>query len=156
LCKIGKADIKKVLKNYLPSWGWKKSTAEFLDYWFKFDSALNKQMIEDVKNLREKGINCYLATNNEKYRVEYLTNILGFKNIFNGVFSSDKIGYHKTQQKFWQVVYDKLKKIKKENVLCWDDDEKNIEAIKKFGFCAEFYTGFDNYKNKINYYLTKN
>lgn len=155
LCKTGKADIKEVLKKYLPLWGWKKSADDFLNYWFEYDSVLDPQIIESIKNLRDKGIKCYLATNNEKYRVEYLADALGFKNIFDDIFSSDKIGYQKTQQEFWQKVYEKLGKPDKKSVLCWDDDNKNIKEEKEFGFSAELYTNVNEYKNKINYYLNK-
>ena len=156
LCKIGKLDTKKVLKNYLKNWGWKKSTDEFLEYWFKFDSKLNNEMIDSIKELRKKGIKCYLATNNEKNRVKYFKNILGFKNIFNGIFSSDKIGYQKSQQEFWKKVYKKLGNPNKETVLCWDNDSHKIEAAKNFGFLTELYTNIEEYKNKINKYLNKN
>jgi putative hydrolase of the HAD superfamily len=155
LCKVGKADIKKILKNYLPSWGWNKSTDEFLDYWFKFDSNLNQEMLASIKELRSRGIRCYLATNNEKYRTEYFKNVLNFKNIFDGIFSTCNIGYSKSQQKFWQKVHELLENPNKKEVLCWDNDEKNVKAAKDFGFSAELYTGFDNYKNKINDYITK-
>jgi putative hydrolase of the HAD superfamily len=155
LCKTGKADIKDVLQKYLPAWGWKKSTDEFLDYWFKLDSALDEKMVKSIQDLRSKGIKCYLATNNEKYRVKYFTNVLGFKNIFDGIFSSDKIGYQKAQQEFWQTVYKELKSPSKESVLCWDNDEEKIKTIKKFGFLAEKYSDYKEYKNKINYYLEK-
>ena len=153
LCKIGQADIKEVLKKYLPEWGWKKSEDEFLKYWFDYDSVLNEQMIESIKNLRARGISCYLATNNEKNRVEYLSNTLNFKNIFNGIFSSDKVGCQKNQQEFWQQVHNSLGKPDKESVLCWDDEEKNIEAIKNFGFLTEVYANFEEYKNKISNYI---
>ena len=77
--QLGKADIKDALKKYLPPWGWKKSADEFLEYWFKFDSVLNREMLKSIKDLRKSGIKCYLATNNEKYRVEYFENVLKFK-----------------------------------------------------------------------------
>jgi len=155
LCKTGKADAKQVLEKYLPSWGWKKSPSEFLQCWFECDNTLNPEMIESIKNLREKGIKCYLATNNEKYRVEYFKNILNFKNIFDDVFSSDKIGCQKNQQAFWQTVYKKLKNPDKNSVLCWDNDQEKIHAIKEFGFLAELYTDFDTYKNIISNYINK-
>jgi putative hydrolase of the HAD superfamily len=155
LCKIGKADVKEVLEKYLPSWGWKKSVDEFLDYWFKYDSVLDQKMIESIKDLKNKGIRCYLATNNEKYRVEYFSDVLGFKDIFDGIFSSDKIGFQKSQQEFWQVVYEQTGKPDKKTVLCWDNDEEKLKAIKNFGFLTEVYTNFNEYKNKLNNIINK-
>jgi len=148
-CKIGKADTKEVLKKYLPLWGWKKTTDEFLSYWFECQSTINGQIVESIKELRKNGIKCYLATDNEKNRVEYFENALGFKNIFDGIFSSSKIGYEKTQKQFWQTVFEKLNNTDKDNVLYWDDDKENIEIIKNFGFKVELYSDFKTYKNKL-------
>lgn len=153
LCKIGKADTKESLKKYFPLWEWKGSTDEFLDYWFKFDSNLNQEMLANIKELKIRGIKCYLATNNEKYRTKYFENVLNFKNIFDGIFSTCNIGYSKSQQKFWQTIYNQFGMPDKKSVLCWDNDEKNIKAAKNFGFSAELYTSFNDYKNKINKYI---
>jgi len=153
LCKVGKADTKEVLKKYLPAWDWKKSVEDFLEYWFKFDSVLNEEMLKSIKDLRAKGIKCCLATNNEKYRVEYFENVLKFKNIFNGVFSTHEIGFSKSQPEFWQAVYEKLSKPDKKSVLCWDNDKEKIESAKSFGFQTEHYVSFDDYKNKIKNYI---
>ena len=65
LCLIGKADLKNELAKYFGQWGWKKSVEELLLYWFTNESNLDKKMLESVKNLRSKGISCYLDTNNE-------------------------------------------------------------------------------------------
>ena len=155
LCKVGKADVKEVLKKYLPIWGWKKSTEDFLEYWFKFDSVLDQEMLKSIDGLRAKGIKCYLATDNEKYRVEYFENVLNFKKIFDGVFSQRKIGFSKYQLEFWQAAYDQLEKPDKKSVLCWDNDQDKLDPAKNFGFQTELYTNFKEYKNKINNYLTK-
>ena len=110
-------------------------------------------MIESIKKLRVNGIKCYLATNNEKNRVEYFKNTLEFKNIFDGIFPSCEVGYQKSQKEFWQIVYKKLGSPNKKSILCWDNDEQKIKAMKQFGFSAELYTSFDKYNKKIKKYL---
>ena len=155
-CLIGKADLKQKIKKYLPIWGWQKSVDELLQYWFECENIIDNQIIGSVQKLRNDGIKCFLSTNNEKYRVEYLLNIVGLKKYFDGIFFSSEIGYMKQKKEFWQIVYNRLGNPDKESVLCWDDEAKKLEAAKKLGFLAELYTDFKNYENKINYYLTKN
>lgn len=82
LCLVGKADIKTELKKYIKEWGCKKSADDLLAYWFEYESKTDEKMLESIKVLRNNGIKCYLHTNNEKYRVQYLLDKVGLKNFF--------------------------------------------------------------------------
>lgn len=157
-CLIGKADLKKELKKYLKNWGWKKSLNEFLNYWFKNESIKNKKMIASIIKLRKAGIKCYLATDNEKYKLKYLLNKKKLKNIVDEVFTSVNFGCLKKQQKFWQLVYKSLNqttKIKKQEILVWDDSLRNVLAAKQFGLQTELYKDFGSYKKKMPRYFVK-
>jgi putative hydrolase of the HAD superfamily len=149
LCLAGKADLKQELAKYLNQWGWQRSIDELLLYWFSNESDLNKRMIENVNFLKDKGIECYLDTNNEKYRVQYLFDNLKLKKIFDGGFFSAEIGFLKPQPEFWSAIHQQLGWPDKSEVLVWDDDEKNVESAKKFGFHSELYSGFEEYQNKM-------
>ncbi|MDP2873822.1 MAG: HAD hydrolase-like protein [bacterium] len=152
-CLIGKADLKIELQNYLPSWGWEKSVEELLSYWFTHESDLDKALLESVKQLRERSFKCYLDTNNDQYRTQYLLDTLGLKKMFDGVFSSAELGYLKPQDEFWAAVHDRLGKPAKSEVLVWDDDEKNVESAKKFGFLAKQYSDLNLFKNQMRLLL---
>ena len=93
-----------------------------LKYWIKYDNKIDQRIIESVKELRNKGIKCYLNTQNEKYSVDYAFKKLELKKYFDGIFSSDKLGFIKSEQKFWEAVYKKLNNPDKKSILCWDDD----------------------------------
>ena len=149
LCLVGKADIKIVLAKYVKEWGWEKSVDDLLAYWFEYESKIDEKMLRSIKVLRSKGIKCYLHTNNEKYRVQYLLDKVGLKNFFDGVFSSAQIGYKKPQQEFWSVVYKQIGVPEKSEVVVWDDDQENIESAKNFGFVSEFYSDFDSYESRM-------
>ena len=155
LCLIGKADLKKEIKKYFKHWNWEKSADELLEYWFDNENEIDKKILESIKNLRDQGIKCFLSTNNEKYRADYILKNISLEKHFDGIFASGHIGHQKPQQNFWQAIYDMLGKPSKQSVLCWDDDEKNIESAKKFGFQAELYTNYNDYKNKIKKYTNK-
>ena len=145
LCVIGKADIKVELGKYIKEWGWKKSIDDFLLYWFKCESDIDERIIENVIVLRGSGVKCYLHTNNEKYRTEYLFEKLGLKKYFDGVFSSAELGVKKPQREFWDAIYSYLDKPDKSDVLVWDNEKENIQSAKNFGFKAELYSNFDSY-----------
>jgi putative hydrolase of the HAD superfamily len=150
LCLIGKADLKDELKKYLDQWGWEKSIDDLLSYWFINESNLDEKIIKSVNNLRKQGIKCYLDTNNEKYRVQYLIEDLGLKDLFDGVFSSCRLGYKKPQPEFWSAIYNQLGRPNKKEVLVWDDNKENIASAENFGFYAEFYANFEAYEKMTN------
>ena len=151
-CLIGKADLKNEIQKYLIEWKWNKSTEEFLQYWFESENNISKEIIEIAQRLRADGIKCFLSTNNEKYRVDYLFNRLGLNKYFDGIFYSAKIEYMKQDERFWQEVLKQLKTSDKKSVLCWDDEQRKLEAAKKFGFITELYTNLNEFKNKIKKY----
>jgi putative hydrolase of the HAD superfamily len=152
-CLVGKADLKKELAKYLPVWNWNKSVDELLQYWFESEKEVDKKMLASAQSLRASGIKCFLSTNNEKYRTDYLLSNLGLKNSFDGIFSSSEIGFMKQDKEFWLAVHNKLGNPDKKSVLCWDNEERKLEAAEDFGFLTELYTGFNEYENKIKKYL---
>src|SRR5450432_1293608 len=64
---IGHLDLKEVLAPHLQEWGWQRSVDEFLQYWFVSECTIDETLVEYVQQLRQKGIPCYLATNQEQY-----------------------------------------------------------------------------------------
>ncbi len=140
---VGKADLKVVIQPYLKDWNWTKSVDEFLAYWFKAEDAVNDEVIETIEGLRAKGIKCYLATNQEKYRLEYMRETMKFKHVFNGVFSSADLGCKKPDPQFFDRLLKRIdpkREIPRKEILFWDDTEANIKAAKDLGIQAYLYT----------------
>ena len=77
LCEAGKADLKQELQKRLPIWGFKGSVAELMEFWFSGEAEVDREMAACITALRQAGIKCFLSTNNEKYRVEYLWQVAG-------------------------------------------------------------------------------
>lgn len=140
LCMIGQADLKEELVKYINDWNWSGTVDDLLNYWFKSEADIDKQVIEHVQELRRKGTKCYLITDNEKYRVEYLVDVLKIEKFFDGIFSSAIIGCTKSQEGFWSNVYDKFGKENKYEIIVLDDEIKNVECAQNFGFNAKLYT----------------
>lgn len=136
-CLVGEADLKEEIKPWLKKWKWEGTAEEFLDFWFTTEDKIDKDVIQEVRRIRESGIRCFLATNQEKYRTGYLWNHNEFNKIFEAIFSSAEIGYKKKNPEFWQKVTLKLENLSKEQILFVDDDIENIHTAKNFGLHAE-------------------
>lgn len=144
-CLVGRADLKHELAKYTAQWDWEKSVDDLVAYWFQTQSTRDERIIESVQHLRARRIRCSIQTNNERYRVEYLTKTLGLRNAFDDIFASYELGSAKPSQTFWRSIYDRLGRPTKTEVLVWDDDPENVESARRFGFAAELYTDFDSY-----------
>lgn len=144
-CLIGKADLKQVLPPFLKEWGIESTIDIFLDYWFSSENKPNKKLLNHIQALRKEGIKCYLATNQEKYRTEYVKRKMGFGKYFDFIFSSANIGFIKSSVELFQSVHNKIGSPNKNTVLLVDDTLKNIEAAEAFGFKGILYSNFRNY-----------
>jgi putative hydrolase of the HAD superfamily len=153
-CKIGKADLKEELEKVIADWGWTGTVEELLAYWFSVGSEVNPDIHEIIQELRSKGVRCYLATNQEKYRAAYLNTERGLASLFDGVFASAECGHLKQEVVFFEKAYEKLlasglKELKKEEVLFVDHEEPNLNAAKTFGFPIYCYHDVASFRKEI-------
>lgn len=135
-CTVGKVDIKEVLPSYLERWGWGKSVEEFLEYWFSSECSLDESLMQELKALRKEGIKIYLATDNEVCRLQYILDIIGLRDISDGVFASGNMGVKKEDEAFWRMV---LETLEGETILFVDDDPQNVEIAKQQGITSVVY-----------------
>lgn len=147
-CLVGRADLKEAIKPYLKDWKWDGSIDELLKFWFRAEDKPNLKMIYFIEKLREKGIKCYLMTNQEKYRTEYMKVDMNFDNIFNKIYSSAYIGYAKPDLKYYEAVYNEINKeikVNKDEIIFFDDGKKEVEGAINFGIKAYLYEDFDKF-----------
>lgn len=78
-----------------------------MKFWFETEDVRNDELLELVNKLKAKGIPCYLATEQEKYRGEYMQNVM-FKDAFDGYFISANLGVTKTNPKFFEMIIEQL------------------------------------------------
>lgn len=154
-CLVGDSDLKEIILPYLDKWGWDKGVDALLDYWFSLESKTDKELIKYIKELRRKGIVCFLATNNEKHRFQYMMDKMGLANAFDKTYSSAHLGHKKPDRKFFSKIFKQLDNIHKNEILFVDDSAENIQGAKEFGIHAELYTSMSNLKKKIMF-LNKN
>jgi len=145
-CLVGKADLKELVEPWLSKWKWEGTVDEFLEFWFKAEHKIDEEVAEIIKELKNKGIKCFLATNQEKYRTNYMKEKMCFEGLFDHVFSSAEIGFKKPQKEFYEEVLKELKEkygIDVDEVLFFDDSQGHIDEARKLGIDARLYEGVE-------------
>ena len=147
LAFLNRADIRESVKAYLPRWNWKGSADDFLSYWFGEESPRNEEVLKFIDDLRSFGIKCYIATDREKYWGDYLIENVGLKNHFDGFMFSYDIGYEKHVPEYFLEVLQKLS-LNPNEVMYFDDDQKNVDVAKSVGLNAHFYVNLESLKEE--------
>jgi HAD superfamily hydrolase (TIGR01509 family) len=154
-CLTGKKDLIQEIKPWLEKWNWNKSPEEFLSYWFKAEDKLDKNIINSIENLRKNNIKCYLATNQDKYRLEYIKNEMNLNNTFDDIFCSCNIGFKKPDQNYYKFILASLKSknISSSEILFFDDCQKNIIEAEKLNIKSFLYKEYKDYDKIIKSFL---
>ena len=93
---------------------------------------VNDESLDVVRALRRSGVGSYLATNQHEYRAQYMSEILGYANIFDSEFYSCRIGHMKPSPEYFHTVLKALP-IPPERLLFIDDKELNVNAARSVG-----------------------
>lgn len=125
-CTIGKADLKDVLQPILFSeWKWEGTVETFLQEWFSSEHFPDEVVLAIIRELREKGIRCFLVTNNEKYRTAYVKKEMGFEKVFDKIYSSCDVGARKPSVEFFTYILQDIG-ASAEDVVYFDNEFKEI------------------------------
>lgn len=120
-------------------WQWSGSPDELLDFWFKAEDVRNGELIKLIKKLRATGVTCYLATDQEKYRAEYMKETM-FKDLFDGYFVSAELGFTKTDPRFFELVLQSLRtqhsELEANDIVFFDDSQSKVDTAKQLGIDA--------------------
>lgn len=149
----GAKDLKESIAANPTLWHWSGTADELLDYWFKTEDVRNEELLKVIGELRDKGIPCYLATDQEKYRAEYMKNVM-FKDLFSGYFVSAELGVTKTNPKFFKLVLQQLSvqyiALKPSEVIFFDDSQSKVDTAKALGIDARLFKSNDQVKDLLN------
>lgn len=149
-CLTGKADLKEELGKVLGAWKWRGTVDELMQYWFVIGDSIYEDVYASILVLKEQGLIVCLATNQERYRTEYLINKLSYDKIFDEIFSSAKLGAYKHSveglEKISQILREKYNVSDRGEIMYWDDREGNIESLNKIGFNGQQYRDHNSFK----------
>ncbi|MFP4424347.1 MAG: HAD family hydrolase [Candidatus Woesearchaeota archaeon] len=151
-CIVGKADLKEEIAPWLPRWNWHGSVDDFLEYWFKAEHQIDKRVVAKIEQLRKQGYPCFLATNQEKYRIRYMKEKMGFDRLFDKLFSSAEIGYQKPQPEFFTYI---IRELQVGQIIYFDDSESHVKEAKEQGIDACLYTRFSDFESTLKRILRK-
>ena len=135
---VGKRDLKEHIADTPELWKWHGTPDELLDFWFRTEDVQNHELLDIIQQLRAQNVPCYVATEQEKYRTEYMQNVM-FPDKFDGFFSTAELGFRKTDPKFFETILDKLQ-LAPSDVTFFDDSESKIRTAASIGIDARLYT----------------
>lgn len=149
----GAQDLKQSIADNPELWQWDGTTDELLEYWFKTEDVRNEELLKIISDIREQGIPCYLATDQEKHRAEYMKNVM-FKDLFGGYFVSSELGVTKTDPKFFELVLGHLGEqypdLKPDEIIFYDDSQSKVDTAKGLGIDARLFTANDQVRELLN------
>ena len=152
-CLVGKADLKEELKKVLGAWKWKGTVDELMQYWFFIGDSVYDDIYASILRLKEQGMIVCLATNQEKYRTEYLVKKLFYDKIFDEIFLSADLGFYKHSpeglEKIFHVLKEKYAISDKEEIMYWDDREDHVEDLNKLGFNGQLYRDYPSFRTVL-------
>lgn len=149
---MGNRDLKEHIRDNPNLWQWDGTPEELLELWFKSEDIRNNEMIDLVEQIRTSGTPCYLATEQEKYRGEYMKNVM-FKGLFDGYFVTAELGLKKSDLRFFNKIIELLNKnglnVKANEVLFFDDSQSKVDAARTIGINAHLFTGVQKFKEVL-------
>ncbi len=143
-CIIWEADLREVISPYFEKWWWSWSADEYIQNWCEYENKPDTELISKIQELRKEGIKCYVATNQEKYRLQYLREQMMFSEYFNGVFCSAEIGLKKPQKEYFEYILNKMNTSPNE-VFYFDDSQENIEVASSLWIHARLYRNISDF-----------
>lgn len=93
-------------------------------------------MLGAVADLRQRGLGCYLATNQEPCRAAHMSSCLGYRELFDREFYSCRLGIAKPASGYFGAILDALG-LPAEAVLFLDDHNINVASAREAGLQAE-------------------
>jgi len=148
----GKKDLKESITENADLWQWHGTPDELLQYWFEAEDVRNEDLIALIRGLKEQGLPCYLASDQEKYRGEYLKQVM-FKDLFNGYFLSCDLGTTKSDPTFFKRVVDQLRQdnpdINPASIVFFDDSQSKVDTARAAGINGLLYRGVEQVRQLL-------
>lgn len=140
ICMTGEKDLKEELVPWLKKWNFEGNVDDFLSMWFNSENFVDENIVTIINKYKELGLKVCLATNHEKYRVEWMKEVLDFNSLFDNVFSSSYFGIKKKNNIFFEKLLSDLN-VEPKEILYFDDEQENIDSAKSVGINAILYEG---------------
>lgn len=144
-CVTGKADLLAELNQFLPQTSWQGSSEEFMSFWFEAESNVDAALVAEIEALRNEGYYIGLGTNQEKYRLKYMMDTLGFAAFVDQTFASSEVGHKKPAAEYFETISQDLKARGFDKIVFFDDRPDNVESARACGWEAYLYQSIDDF-----------
>jgi putative hydrolase of the HAD superfamily len=176
-CTTGELNLEAALPPLLERWRVPVSVAEFIQAWLEHENVVDSGMLEEVSLLRTWGLPCFVGTNQERNRANFMRFEMGLQLSTDGVFASSDLGARKPQRAFFDRLFERLAEQLEEHLaehwaaqrserrgeqhpplepvslLLVDDSPENVAAARAAGWCAEHFTTRDAFRQRLASYL---
>lgn len=133
-CLVGKDDFANALADVLQKWSSPASIDDALRVWTMIEP--DRDVLQLVSRLRDRGQVVALATNQQAHRAAYMLHELAYAEAFDDVFCSCDLGVAKPDPAYFEACAAQLD-LPKRDMLFIDDHERNVDAARAAGLCAE-------------------
>jgi putative hydrolase of the HAD superfamily len=148
----GKADLKESIAAHPDLWQWSGDIDGLLKYWFETEDVRNEELLALIQEIKSQGIPCYLATEQEKYRGNYMREVM-FKDSLDGCYITAEIGVSKAEPAFFQDIIDDLKRkypeIEPKDIMFFDDNQSKVDTACSVGVDGRLYTGVEQVRSYV-------
>jgi putative hydrolase of the HAD superfamily len=113
---------------------------QLIDYWFANDAHLDTDLLDQLADVRARGIQLQLATVQEHERARYLWHDLGLRHRFDAIHYAADIGWAKPADEFFAAI-EQRSGFAPAEIAFIDDKPDNVTAARQRGWTAEIWTG---------------
>ena len=124
------------LAKVLARWGVTVPVDEVLLNWARIE--VFPAVVEVIRDLRATGVLCYLATNQQAFRAEYMRADLGYDELFDDTFYSCELGLAKPDPAYFEAILERIDRTATETLFI-DDNESNVEGAASIGLHVELF-----------------
>lgn len=135
-CLCGEADFAQRLANVLAEWGSSVPVERVLRAWH--DIEVDATVLPIVAAVRAGGTLCCVASNQQSYRARHMSQVLGYRTLFDREFYSHAIGAAKPDPEYFSRVLEALD-LPSADVLFIDDNPSNVHAAATVGIFSEHF-----------------
>jgi putative hydrolase of the HAD superfamily len=126
------------VRPYLDRIGWTGTSQEYFDRQHDYERQfIDHGLLSRIKALNGNRAKCYIASNQNVYRKEFLREALSLSANFSAVFFSSEIGAMKPEDCYWDAVIGRLASdipgIAPGETLFLDDLEENVASAERRG-----------------------
>jgi len=133
---------------YFGKWGLKLTREQFFNFWFNTEKKV-PELVELVKQIKEKGIKLFILSNNFAERANYYKKNFPFlRETFDKVYYSWQTGFVKPDlQAFRNLLSEQ--KLEPEECIYFDNSKENIEAGKSLGIKSFIFEDIKGFKKNM-------